>query len=161
VVNRELRSGDETVSRTIYSYRSDSDLLLASVEKRLAEGKVIDRGMMRRDSLFPRPQQRTVRGGSGDVHQGRSGTRDRKKPDERGGLETWKYTLGKEGNIAREEYYRRGSLEKVTLYGEGKLRTEELYKEGELFLKAYFDGDTRLREEVYSGGKVTEERKYP
>jgi hypothetical protein len=49
---------------------------------------------------------------------------------------------------------------KVTVHGEGKLRTEELYRDGELFLKVFYDGDTRLREEVYSNGGLQRERSY-
>ena len=41
---------------------------------------------------------------------------------------------------------------KVIIHGTGKQRTEELYKDGELFLKVFYDGDTRLREEVWSNG---------
>ena len=41
------------------------------------------------------------------------------------------------------------------------LRTEELYRDGELFLKVFFDGDTRLREEVWFNGRMERERSYP
>ena len=76
-------------------------------------------------------------------------------------METWRYTLDDAGKVAREAYFRLGGLVKVTVHGEGKLRTEEFYEDEELVLKAYFDGDTRLREEVYAEGKLIRERKYP
>jgi hypothetical protein len=75
------------------------------------------------------------------------------------GMELWKYALDDKGKVNREEYFLLGSLQKVTVYGEGKLRTEEIYKDEELYLKVYFDGDARVKEEVYSGGKVLRERK--
>ena len=90
--------------------------------------------------------------------KGRVTARARRSPH---GLEEWKYTLDAAGKATREEYFRRGTLEKVTVYGEDNLRTEELYKDGELFLKVYFDGDRRLREEVYADGKLVRERSFP
>ena len=74
-------------------------------------------------------------------------------------MELWKYSVDDKGKVSREEYFLLGSLQKVTLYGEGKLRTEEIYKDEDLYLKVYFDGDTRVKEEVYSGGKLLRERK--
>lgn len=76
------------------------------------------------------------------------------------GLEAWKYSYADSGDLSREEYFQRGIRVKVTLYGEGKLRTEELYREGELFLKVFYDGDIRLREEVYANGSLSRERSY-
>jgi hypothetical protein len=90
--------------------------------------------------------------------QGRVISRSRRSS---AGLETWKYILDETGKVTRESYFRLGSLAKVIVYGQGKQRTEELYKDEELVLKAFFDGDTRLREEVYSGGAIVRERKYP
>ena len=77
------------------------------------------------------------------------------------GLETWKTTYTDAGDAAREDYFDKGILVKAIIHGEGKLRTEELYKDGELFLKVFYDGDTRLREEVWVGGIMQRERTYP
>ena len=88
--------------------------------------------------------------------QGALTARSRRSPR---GMELWKYSLDGKGKVTREEYFLLGSLQKVTVHGEGKLRTEEIYKDEELYLKVYFDGDTRIKEEVYSGGKLLRERK--
>ena len=36
----------------------------------------------------------------------------------------------------------------------------ELFRDGEVFLKVFYDGDTRLREEVWSDGSMLRERSY-
>jgi antitoxin component YwqK of YwqJK toxin-antitoxin module len=162
VASRETQKGDETVSREDFTFRPNSDHLLSSLKKLPAEGKLIDR----RFDEAGRPVSETTRAGgtvveeiayARDAQGGMTGKIRRTAA----GRETWKYTLGADGKASREEYFRRGSLEKVTAYGEGKLRTDELYRDGELFLKVFFDADTRLREEVYEGGKLLRERKYP
>jgi len=77
------------------------------------------------------------------------------------GLEEWRYTLNQAGKIGQEDYFRRGSLEKITLYGQNDTRTEELYQDGSVFMKVYYQGDRRVKEEVYDEGKVVKERSFP
>jgi YD repeat-containing protein len=162
VTNEESREGGKTVSRDDFIYRPDSTLLLSATEKLPAEGKLIRRSYDDEGRLFAETTSagaavveeiRYVRDGAGNVSA--------KTRSSALGRETWKYSLDSAGKVVREEYFIRGSLQKVTIHGEGKLRTEELYKSGEMFLKVYYDGDTKLREEVYSGGALLRERKYP
>jgi hypothetical protein len=162
LASREQRRGDDTLVREDFIYRSDSQSLLSSREKSPAQGRVIDR---RYDESGRLVSETTTE--KGTVTEDVVSTRDEKgRVIAKGrrsstGLETWKYSLDGEGKVTREEYFRLGSLLKVTEHGEGNLRTEEYYKDEELVLKAYFDGDTRLREEVYSAGTLVRERRYP
>ena len=161
VASRETQRGDQTVSREDFTFRPDSDHLLSSLKKLPAEGRLIDRRYDEAGKLV----SETTRAGGTVVEEiayardadGRMTGKTRRTAE---GRETWKYTLGADGEAAREEYFRRGSLEKITIYGEGKLRTEELYRDEELFLRVFFDAGTRLREEVYEGEKLLRERKY-
>ena len=162
LVSREQRRGDDMLVREDFIYRSESQFLLSSREKAPAQGRVIER---RYDESGRLVSETTTEKGAVIVEV--TLTRDEKRQViEKGrrsatGLETWKYSLDGQGKVTREEYFRLGSLQKVTVYGQGNLRTEEYYKDEELVLKAYFDGDTRLREEVYTGGTLVRERKYP
>ena len=161
-VERERSKGGQLVSREDFVYRGDTDHLESSVEKRLDQGRVISRSY----DTAGRLQGETV-SEAGKVVRETTYTRDdkgrvtkelRRSPS---GLEEWRTTLDSAGKAARVEYYRRGSLEKVTLYGKDNLRTEEMYQGGAVFLKVYFDGDRRLREEVYEDGKLVRQRTSP
>ncbi len=52
-------------------------------------------------------------------------------------------------------------LVKETLYGQAGKRTDELYRDGEMFLKVFYDGDVRRREEVYANGELVHARDLP
>jgi YD repeat-containing protein len=157
--NSERRKGEQTESRADFFYRPETDLLLSSTESLLAEGKTIER---RYDEAGKLASETTTardtlleEGTYTRDDRGRVTARTRRSSR---GLETWKYALDEQGKVSREEYFLRGSLQKATIFGPGKLRTEEIYKDEELYLKVYFDGDTRQKEEVYSGGKILRER---
>lgn len=161
VASREVRKLDQTLSQEEYHYRPDSDLLLSSTERLPKEVKIIERRYDEAGKLLS--EVSTANGAVVEEStyarddQGRETARTRRSAL---GLETWKYSHSEDGKVTREEYFRLGSLQKITNYGQGKLRTEELYKNEELFLKVYYDGDARLKEEVYAGGKLIRERKY-
>lgn len=160
LANRERRNGEQTQSREDFFYHSETDLLLSSTEALQLEGKTIER----RYDAAGRLASEATTARSAVMEESRYTRDDRGRVTARTrrsshGLETWKYALDDQGKVSREEYYLLGSLQKVTVYGQGKLRTEEIYKDEELFLKAYYDGDTRLKEEVFSGGKILRERK--
>jgi YD repeat-containing protein len=162
VTNREQRRGEVTLSLEDFTYRAEGDHLVSSVEKLPPQDVLIERGYDEEGRLVSE-KRRTGGAVNEDVayardEQGRLTAKTRRSA---AGLETWKYTLDASDRTTREEYYRRGLLERITDFGEGKLRTEELYREEGLFLKVYYDGDQRLREEVYAGGKLLRERTYP
>ena len=79
------------------------------------------------------------------------------------GIENWLFEYGAEGELVREEYRARGSLERITLYstqeGEG-LRVEELYREGRLFMRVRYRSDQKVREEFLQDGEVVRVREF-
>jgi antitoxin component YwqK of YwqJK toxin-antitoxin module len=76
------------------------------------------------------------------------------------GLEQWRAAYGEDGELIREEYRRRGALERVTLHeGEGRV-VEELYRGGELFLRVTYVDDEKIREEFLTNGVVVRTREY-
>jgi len=160
LASRERRKADQTLSREDFSYKLDTDTPVKSTETRPPEGRTIERLYDAAGRLAS--ETSTVKGVAAEENtytrndQGAVTARGRRSPR---GMELWKYSLDDKGKVTREEYFLLGSLQKITVYGEGKLRTEEIYKDEELYLKVYFDGDTRLKEEVYSGGKLLRERK--
>jgi antitoxin component YwqK of YwqJK toxin-antitoxin module len=160
LTSREKRKDDQTLSREDFSYRPETDALLKSTERQPPEGRTIERLYDAAGKLAS--EATTVSGAAVEensyTRNDHGGLTARSRRSSRG-IELWKYALDDKGKVSREEYFLRGSLQKVTVYGQGKLRTEEIYKDEELYLKVYFDGDARLKEEVYSGGKVLRERK--
>jgi YD repeat-containing protein len=79
------------------------------------------------------------------------------------GIESWSFEYDPEGQLAREEYRLRGSLEKITLYskeGEERLRVEELYRESRLFMRVYYRSERKVREEFLKDGEVVRMREY-
>jgi hypothetical protein len=160
LASRERRKGDQTISREDFSYRPDTDTLLKSTETLLLEAKTVERLYDAAGRLAS--EASTAKGSAAEEisytrnDQGELIAKSRRSPR---GMELWKYSLDDKGKVTREEYFLLGSLQKVTIYGAGKLRTEEIYKDEDLYLKVYFDGDTRVKEEVYSEGKLLRERK--
>ncbi|MGO9307968.1 MAG: hypothetical protein ACLQDL_02960 [Spirochaetia bacterium] len=162
LVHRERRDAGAAVSIEDFTYDPKSHSLASSVERLPAENGLVER---RYDSSGRLSQEtRRVKGVVQEVvgyerdDGGKVTSKTRRSSQ---GLEAWKYSYSDSGDVAREEYFERGIRVKVTLYGEGKHRTEEHYRDGELFLKVFYDGDTRLREEVYSRGTLVRERSYP
>jgi hypothetical protein len=161
VVSRERRAGGLVLSLEDFTFREDSDTLLSSREQRPGDGVTVDRGYDLKGLLATETVTET-KGGTRTVQYVRDDSGYLVLKSSRGpnGFEVWKYARDAAGAVTREEYSLRGSLIRVTEYGEGKLRAEEMYKGGELFLKVFYDGDTRLREEVYLDGKLLRERTY-
>jgi YD repeat-containing protein len=160
LASRERRKADQTLSREDFSYQPEADVPVKSTQTLPLEGRTIERLYDAAGRLAS--ETSTVKGAEGEEDrytrndQGALTARSRRSPR---GMELWKYSLDEKGKVNREEYFLLGSLQKVTVYGKGKLRTEEIYKDEDLYLKVYFDGDTRVKEEVYSGGKLLRERK--
>ncbi len=161
VVQRERSVDGSPVSREDFTFRPDADYLLSSVEVFPADSRRIDRGYDEKGHLTG--ETTTVAGKVTDTvlyardGEGRVTMETRHGPN---GLEVWKYTLDDAGKVTRETYAVGGTLAKVTVYGADKLRTEDLYREGEMFLRVFYDGDTRLREQVFVDGAMVRERHY-
>jgi len=77
-----------------------------------------------------------------------------------GGTEEVRTTWAADGTLEREEHFFRGARVKNVIRPAGDERIEELFEEGELFLRVYYRGDTRVREEVILDGVVVRERTY-
>ena len=90
--------------------------------------------------------------------EGRAVSTTRRGPQ---GLEQWRNVYGEDGELIREEYRRRGALERVTLHeGEGRI-VEELYRGGgELFMRVTYVDKEKIREEFLSNGVVVRTREY-
>lgn len=160
-VESEHHKGKDLISREDLVYEGDTDKLRSSVEKLPLEGKIITSNYDSQGGL----QTQTVSAGGKVVEEIGYGRDDkgralRKSRRSAAGLEEWRYTLDQAGKTVREEFFRRGSLEKVTLFGDNDSRTEELYQGGALFMKVYYEGDRRSREEVYVDGKIARERSF-
>jgi hypothetical protein len=161
VVSRERRAGGLTAAREDFTFREGSDTLLSSREERPGDGVAVDRSYDQQ-GLLAGETVTDAKGGTRTIQYVRDDSgylllKSSRGPD---GFEVWKYERDAAGAVIREEYSLRGSLMQVTEHGEGKLRTEEMYKGGELFLKVFWDGEVRLREEVYLDGKLLRERTY-
>ncbi len=161
MVNRERRDAGVPVSVEDFAYDPATHSLASSTQRLPAENAVVERrydseGRLARETKNMKGSVREIIGYERD-EKGKMTSKTRRTSE---GLEAWKYSYSDSGDLSREEYVQRGVRVKVTLYGEGKLRTEELYRDGELFLKVFYDGDTRLREEVYSNGSIGRERSY-
>ncbi len=161
LINRERLDGGVAVSIEDFTYDPESHSLVSSVERLPAENGLVQRrydsaGRLAQETKTVKETVREISAYEYD-EKGKVTTKTRRSSE---GLEAWKYSYADSGDLSREEYFQRGIRVKVTLYGEGKLRTEELYREGELFLKVFYDGDIRLREEVYANGSLSRERSY-
>jgi YD repeat-containing protein len=161
-IEREHHEGKDLFSQEEFVYRTDSDNLLSSVEKRPKDQQVVTRTY----DAGGRLQTETMSVG-GKVATETSYARDekgrvtRKLKRDASGLEEWRYAFDQEGRTIREDYLRRGSLEKTTLYGQDDTRTEELFQDGSLFMKVYFQGDRRTKEEVYADDTLIKVRSFP
>jgi antitoxin component YwqK of YwqJK toxin-antitoxin module len=162
LINRERRDDGVPVSTEDFSYGPGSRILASSEERLPADHALISRrydaaGRLSRETRSVNGTVTETVGYERDA-KGSVSTKTRMSAE---GSESWSYAYSDSGDLSREEYSRRGTLVKVTIHGEKKLRTEELYKDRELFMKVFYDGDTRLREEVYSDGVLQRERSYP
>jgi hypothetical protein len=161
LIHRERRETGAAISREDFIFRPDSDYLQSSVERFADDRKKTERSYDEKGLL--KAEITTTAGSVVETIMYTRDDQDRVTTKIRRGaigLEVWKYSVDDTGKVTREDYSVGGSLARVTAYGEEKLRTEELYKDGAVFLKVYYDGDTRLREEVYVDGDLVRERRY-
>jgi hypothetical protein len=76
------------------------------------------------------------------------------------GIEEWKYFYTDADKLAREEYWRRGFLEKITYYAEEGGYYEDIYRDNEVFLRVYYKNDKKVKEEFIVDGKVEKTRTF-
>jgi len=72
----------------------------------------------------------------------------------------WKYEYNEEGEIRKERFFRKGSLEKVKTYTDGESWYEEIYRAGEVVLRVYYIDGEKSSEEFLQNGKVMSERSF-
>lgn len=162
LIQRQRKRADGSTTVEEFSYDPKSGKLASSREQG-SDGLVIERRYDASGLLAQETATTKGRLSSTTLYQrddkGRVITRTTRSA---AGIETWHDSYTDSGALEREEYFKRGVRVKVTLYGENHARTEELYRgDGELFLKVFWDGDTRRREEVYANGELVHTRDFP
>lgn len=158
VVQRERRDAQGLASREDFVFRITSNTLESSTETLPRQGKIArrqydDKGLLAVEAVTG-PGNAVERIEYSRDEEGRATTKRRQS---RAGIEQWVYSYEANGDLAREEYLSRGSREKLTLYTGGG-RVEQMYAEGELFLTVTWEGEKRVKEQVYEGGVLVRER---
>ena len=162
VVSRERRVADATAAREDFIYRADSNALLSSTQTLAREGRVTRRQYDGKGRLLV--ETVSGPGSASERTEYRWDDSDRatsRVRQGRAGLEEWAYGYDAEGTLLREEYRRGGALEKVTVFLGNNTRVEELYAEAELFLKVTWEGERRVKEEVFENRRPVRERTLP
>lgn len=72
----------------------------------------------------------------------------------------FRYEYDEEGEVLQEDEYLNGTLLKRVRHEEKDRRVEIQFRQGEPFLRTYYEGDSRLREEVLRGGRIVEVRRF-
>ncbi len=147
------------VWRQEFTYRPGKDLLLSSTERSFEQDTKVDKSYDEKGRLIVEIESASGKQiGRLDYAWDADGKNTVKSRRSEEGLEEWFYSYGADGELSKEEYFRRGSREKTTIYSAKDERYEELYKDGQLVLRVYYKGDTRIKEEVLEAGKVLSER---
>ena len=76
------------------------------------------------------------------------------------GRTEWKYEYDEEGEIWKERFYRKGSLEKVKTYTDDESWYEEIYRAEQVVLRVYYTDGEKTSEEFLQNGKVVSERSF-
>lgn len=76
------------------------------------------------------------------------------------GIEEWRYFYNDADKLIREEYWRRGFLEKRTFYTDDESYYEEILRENEVFLRVYYKNDKKIKEEFIVDGQVEKIRTF-
>ncbi len=87
-----------------------------------------------------------------------SGKRIRTTRKSDAGLEEWIFGYTDEGEIASEDYYVKGRIEKKTSYKDGSIAEERVYEGGKLIVVAYYDKQKKIKEEFYENGILVRTR---
>lgn len=70
-----------------------------------------------------------------------------------------RYEYDEEGTLVSERELREGVVHRSVEYGEDE-RVETRYRRGEAFLRVYYRGDERVREELLREGEVIDVRRF-
>lgn len=173
----------EALLRTVYRYDASGRLLRLS---RYRDGELLEERfreyaagvVVREVTRFPEERRRVITEyneqglpAAEEVYEAERLTRRvEKEYDEDGRLvreiiddrerRELRYSYGEDGELAEEEEILNGALRRRITYGTGEERLETRFRGGEPFLRVYFDGDSRLREEVILDGEVVEVREF-
>ena len=164
LVEREYWYEGQLMERERIQYRGDGGQRLSSTFEELSLERITlssydEQGRVVRIELSEKgePTERTVHRRDAEGRIFETTTRGSR------GIENWRFEYDPEGQLAREEYRLRGSLEKVTLYsreGEERFRVEELYREGRAFMRVHYRSEQKVREEFLKAGEVVRVREY-
>jgi YD repeat-containing protein len=72
--------------------------------------------------------------------------------------ERWELTYDREGELARELYYRNDVLVKSMIYSDRESWYEEFYRQSEPFLRIYYSRGEKVKEEFIRDGQVVRSR---
>jgi hypothetical protein len=160
-VVRERSGPAGLVSREALAYTGESRTPVTSTTEWPAERKVVDASY---DAAGRQIDETTTVAGA--VTQRVTWTRDEAgrvlvmRRAGKGGTEEVRTTWAADGTLEREEHFFRGARVKNVIHLASGERVEELFDDGELFLRVYYRGDARIREEVILDGVVARERTY-
>jgi antitoxin component YwqK of YwqJK toxin-antitoxin module len=79
------------------------------------------------------------------------------------GIENWRFEYGSGDRPVREEYSLRGALQRITTRTPDEsteMRLEELFRDGLLFMRIYYEGERKVKEEFLSEGEILRVREY-
>jgi hypothetical protein len=76
------------------------------------------------------------------------------------GAEEVRTSWAADGTVEREEHFARGARVLTVIHTSPGERVEELFVEGDLFLRVYYRGNARIREEAVVDGRVVRERTF-
>jgi antitoxin component YwqK of YwqJK toxin-antitoxin module len=74
--------------------------------------------------------------------------------------ERWVYQYDGQGELIKEIYEKNRLVNKITHYTEENTYNQELYRNGELFLRVYFEGDAKIKEEFIRKGETLRTREF-
>jgi antitoxin component YwqK of YwqJK toxin-antitoxin module len=160
-VGKEKWLGEEIQLQELFVYRADSNLLATSMETLYVDGTRIERGYDENGRLLSVTENlgQTVVSQTDYIwdDEGHNTVTRRRSAE---GIEEWHNSYGADGTLAKEEYFKRGALEKAVIYTSKDERYEELYRDGEMFLRAFYKGDVKVKEQVYEKGDLVRERTF-
>ncbi|MBN1698280.1 MAG: hypothetical protein JW881_12270 [Spirochaetales bacterium] len=162
MINRsEVWRDDKLIRKKILTYSGTEGILTETQEEDLLEGLSYTiffnkEGKMRKQVVKKKDKVVEELIYSYD-NEGRQSKTERKSGN---GLEEWIFSYNTKNELVREEYYRKGVIEKQTIYSDEVSYVEELFRKGELAIRIHYDDGEKVKEEFIDGGKVIRERTF-